>query len=46
MTIKITPQLCGEDAQSFIEEAERNSKLPIPKISLIIYHLDFLKGYY
>lgn len=33
MTIKTSPELWGEDAISFIEEAERNSALPTPKLS-------------
>lgn len=33
MTIKTSPELWGEDARSFIEEAERNSALPTPKLS-------------
>jgi hypothetical protein len=33
MTIKTSPELWGEDARSFTEEAERNSKLPTPKLS-------------
>ncbi len=33
MTIKTTPELWGEDARSFIEEAERNGALPTPKLS-------------
>ncbi len=33
MTIKTSPVLRGEDAQNFIEEADRNGKLPTPKLS-------------
>ncbi len=33
MTIKPTPELWGEDAQNFIKEAERNGKLPTPKLT-------------
>ena len=33
MTIKTTPELWGEDALSFIEESERNGKLPTPKLT-------------
>ncbi len=33
MTIKTTPELWGEDAQNFIKEAERNGKLPTPKLT-------------
>ena len=33
MTIKTSPELLGEDDQIFIEEAERNGKLPTPKLS-------------
>lgn len=33
MTIKTSPELWGEDAMVFIEEAERNSALPTPKLS-------------
>lgn len=33
MTIKTSPELWGEDARIFIEEAERNGKLPTPKLS-------------
>lgn len=33
MTIKTTPELWGEDARKFIEEAERNGKLPTPKLT-------------
>ncbi len=33
MTIKTSPELWGEDAIRFTEEAERNSKLPTPKLS-------------
>lgn len=33
MTIKTTPELWGEDALRFIEESERNGKLPTPKLT-------------
>ncbi len=33
MTIKTSPELWGEDARVFMEEAERNGKLPTPKLS-------------
>ena len=33
MTIKTSPELWGEDARMFTEEAERNGKLPTPKLS-------------
>ncbi|MCM1355586.1 MAG: hypothetical protein NC212_04165 [Staphylococcus sp.] len=33
MTIKTSPELWGEDARNFTEEAERNGKLPTPKLS-------------
>ena len=33
MTIKTSPELRGEDARFFTEEAERNGKLPTPKLS-------------
>lgn len=33
MTFKISPELRGEDARIFTEEAERNGKLPTPKLS-------------
>ena len=33
MTIKTSPELWGEDARRFTEEAERNGKLPNPKLS-------------
>ena len=33
MTIKSTPILWGEDAERFNEEADRNGKLPTPKLS-------------
>ncbi len=33
MTIKTSPELWGEDAQAFVAEAERNGKLPTPKLS-------------
>lgn len=33
MTIKASPGLWGEDARGFTEEAERNGKLPKPKLS-------------
>ncbi len=33
MTIKSTPILWGEDAERFNEEADRNGKLPTPRIS-------------
>lgn len=34
MTINSSPVLSGRSAQAFIEEAERNSKLPTPKLSM------------
>ncbi|MDE6512638.1 MAG: hypothetical protein K2L05_00440 [Muribaculaceae bacterium] len=33
MTINSSPILTGESARAFIEEAERNSKLPTPRLS-------------
>lgn len=33
MTINSSPVLTGESARAFIEEAERNSKLPTPRLS-------------
>ena len=33
MTIKTFPELWGEDARILTEEAERNGKLPTPKLS-------------
>lgn len=33
MTIKTSPELRGEDARFFTEEAARNGKLPTPKLS-------------
>lgn len=33
MTIKTSPELWGEDARVFEEEAERNGKLPTPRLS-------------
>lgn len=33
MTIKTSPELWGEDARIFTEEAERNGKLPTPKLT-------------
>ena len=33
MTIKTSPELWGEDARIFAEEAEKNGKLPTPKLS-------------
>ncbi len=33
MTIKTSPELWGEDARIFMEEAERNSMLPTPKLN-------------
>lgn len=33
MTIKRSPELWGEDARIFVEEADRNGKLPTPKLS-------------
>ncbi len=33
MAIKTSPELWGEDARIFTEEAERNGKLPTPKLS-------------
>lgn len=33
MTIKTSLELWGEDARIFTEEAERNGKLPTPKLS-------------
>lgn len=33
MTIKTSPELWGEDARILTEEAERNGKLPTPKLT-------------
>lgn len=33
MTIKTSPELWGEDAKAFEEEAERNGKLPTPRLT-------------
>ena len=33
MTIKSSPVLTGESARAFFEEAERNAKLPTPRLS-------------
>jgi len=33
MSIKTSPELWGEDAKIFTEEAERNGQLPTPKLS-------------
>ena len=33
MTINSSPVLTGESARKFVEEAERNSKLPTPRLS-------------
>lgn len=33
MTINSSPILTGESAKAFIEEAERNTKLPTPRLS-------------
>ena len=33
MTIKTAPELWGDDALSFIEEADRNGNLPTPKLT-------------
>ena len=33
MSIKTPPELWGEDARIFSEEAERNGKLPTPRLS-------------
>lgn len=33
MTINSSPILIGESAKAFIEEAERNAKLPTPHLS-------------
>ncbi len=33
MTIKTSPELWGEDTRIFTEEAERNGKLPTPKLT-------------
>lgn len=33
MTINSSPVLVGESARIFLEEAERNSKLPTPRLS-------------
>lgn len=34
MAINSSPVLTGESAQAFVEEAERNGKLPTPCLSL------------
>ena len=49
MTIKTSPELWGEDAIIFTEEAERNGKLPTPPLSesqrkLLSTMLESLKG--
>lgn len=33
MTINSSPVLTGESARAFIEEAERNGKLPTPRLT-------------
>lgn len=33
MTIKTSPELWGDDARLFIEEATRNGKLPTPRLN-------------
>ena len=33
MTINSSPVLTGESAKAFLEEAERNGKLPTPRLS-------------
>lgn len=33
MTINSSPVLTGESARAFVEEAERNGKLPTPRLS-------------
>ncbi|MCM1066650.1 MAG: hypothetical protein NC418_03635 [Muribaculaceae bacterium] len=33
MTINSSPVLVGESAQAFVEEADRNSQLPTPRLS-------------
>lgn len=33
MTINSSPVLTGESARAFIEEAERNSQLPTPRLT-------------
>ena len=33
MTINSSPVLSGESAKAFVEEAERNAKLPTPRLS-------------
>lgn len=33
MTIKTSPELWGEDAKTFMEEAERNGQLPTPRLT-------------
>lgn len=33
MTINSSPVLSGESARAFVEEAERNGKLPTPRLS-------------
>ena len=33
MTINSSPVLTGESARAFVEEAERNAKLPTPRLS-------------
>lgn len=34
MTINSSPVLVGESARAFVEEAERNGKLPTPRLSV------------
>ncbi len=34
MTINSSPVLTGESARAFVEAAERNGKLPTPKLSV------------
>lgn len=33
MTINSSPVLSGESAKAFVEEADRNAKLPTPRLS-------------
>lgn len=33
MTIKTSPELWGEDAKNFTDEADRNGKMPTPRLS-------------
>lgn len=33
MTINSSPVLTGESAEAFVEEAERNAKLPTPRLT-------------